>query len=157
MRIVIAAGGLRKCRIRSQTSSNIDETTTRIGSTYLRPQRANLCCPCCSRTLCCLCCCCCRHRICWNPCSRWSQSLSQRRVRHSSSMPEAHVIARRVVGSRAHKDCQNQKEDVHLPLVLLLLFAPKPPKPVLWVLLLEPKPPKPPPKDMLRSMRQVRA
>jgi hypothetical protein len=45
-------------------------------------------------------------------------------------------------------------------LLLVLLFAPKPPKPpLLWalLLLLEPKPPNPPPKDILLSMRQVRA
>lgn len=41
-------------------------------------------------------------------------------------------------------------------LLLVLLFAPKPPKPLLcWLLLLEPKPPKP--KDIVLSMRPMRA
>ncbi len=51
--------------------------------------------------------------------------------------------------SRA-KESRNSNKMLYLPVDVLLLVEPNPPKPVDWVLLLlEPKPPKPPPKDIL--------
>lgn len=50
--------------------------------------------------------------------------------------------------SRA-KESRNSRKSVYIPVDVLLLDEPNPPKPVDWLLLLEPKPPKPPPKDIL--------
>lgn len=47
------------------------------------------------------------------------------------------------------KGSKNSSKTSHLPVDVLLLDEPNPPKPVDWLLLLEPKPPKPPPKDIL--------
>ena len=125
--------------------------------TCYRLRRASSCCR--RRTWCCRCCCYHRRILirCWN----WSRSLSSRRIRHGLSRTGgvrgsrgAIEVANRVArGNESH-----QSNSVHLPpvVLLLLLFEPNPPKPVLWLLLLEPKPPKPP-KDMMLSLRRVRA
>lgn len=47
------------------------------------------------------------------------------------------------------KGSKNSSKSLYIPVDVLLLVEPNPPKPVDWLLLLEPKPPKPPPKDIL--------
>lgn len=149
-----------KYAVRSIYSKASGETAKRRArttyQTCYRLQRASSCCR--RRTLCCRCCYY-RRRIltrCWN----WSQSLSSRQIRHGLSRAGgvrgsrgAIEVANKVARGKESHQCNS----LHLPPVLLLLLVePNPPKPVLWLLLLEPKPPKPP-KDMVLSMRRVRA